>query len=544
MNKIKKITDRYKSIFNKFPLTFISIIVLTIFYAVVYEKNNISEDIIISVSLFTITFGFSTFFIECIPNKISKTYKIILYIVSLVISGICTFIYNYNGVNHIIYKDYLCRFIFFYLPTTFIYSIYSIYKSKNVDLNEYLVKTYTALFKNTLIYQILAVGLTLVSLIFIILLLDGESFTILGIINILLLGIYYIPNALYSLLALDDDIGTFIKVIIKYVLDIIVITAFIVIYSYMIKILFKMEVPSNQIFRITVSLFIIGLPIWTLASYFSDDGLLSKINSKLPYAFIPFIFLQIYSIGIRCINHGLTPMRYLCFALIILEVIYLILYHIDKNRLYKIFYVLIVLITLSSITPYINMFKLSEINQTYIIKSLLKKANSGIKLSNKELVKSKGAYYYLKNTSNGDKLIKNLLTDKDKKILKINSKNSTNNIKYLYAYNYNKELDIYGYNKLYEINKTIYRKDFDNKNINLTKLEFKVNNNTFILNINDLIKDYTKESSNNFKSYFKYNNTYILDNNKKIILDSINIKYDLDTNKIVYLSLSGYLLTK
>lgn len=61
---------------------------------------------------------------------------------------------------------------------------------------------------------------------------------------------------------------------------------------YIIKILVLRQMPKNQIFRILSSLFIIGMPIWSMAQYFKDENFWYNVSSKLAIAFIPFIILQ------------------------------------------------------------------------------------------------------------------------------------------------------------------------------------------------------------------------------------------------------------
>ena len=81
---------------------------------------------------------------------------------------------------------------------------------------------------------------------------------------------------------------------------------------YIIKIIVFKDMPSNQIFRILAALFILGCPIWTMVCNFKEDTIIDKINKLLPKLFIPFIILQIYSIGVRILENGITENRYLC----------------------------------------------------------------------------------------------------------------------------------------------------------------------------------------------------------------------------------------
>ena len=76
--------------------------------------------------------------------------------------------------------------------------------------------------------------------------------------------------------------GNFVEVI-KYVLGILVIIAFAIIYLYIAKIIILRDIPSNQIFRILATLFIIGFPIWTMSKSFENNDLMNFKNIIRPY---------------------------------------------------------------------------------------------------------------------------------------------------------------------------------------------------------------------------------------------------------------------
>ena len=52
-----------------------------------------------------------------------------------------------------------------------------------------------------------------------------------------------------------------------------------------------------------------------------NGSFIDKVNRAIPYLFTPFIFLQIYSMGIRIKEYGLTESRYIAVILIIFEII-------------------------------------------------------------------------------------------------------------------------------------------------------------------------------------------------------------------------------
>lgn len=550
--KIKKIFEQFKIIFQKFPLTFITTIVLTLFFSI--EADWTEETIIIYVSTFGFIFAFSSFFIESTFNSKPLKYRIVLYVVSTIISLVFTIATNHKegflGLSHEKYIEYVWRFLFSYILSIFVYSIYSLYKNKNLPINEYLVKTTIYMFKNTLIYGILTIGLSLIGIAFITLILEGEDHFLMNRIHILLFGLFYIPNMFFSFTIPEDEIGKFAKIVIKYVLGTLIISVFAVIYIYILKILIQWKIPSNEIFRITTGLFVLGCPIWILVSYFKDNDMFEKINNKLPYAFIPFIFLQIYSIGVRIFEYGITPTRYICVAFIIFEIIYLIIYHLDKENLRALFYSLIAIILVSGLFPFINMFKLSEISQLNNIKAAKYSVNNIGRLTDEQYLKAMGAYSYLSATEEGKALVDSVLSQEEKKLI-------LNEYKYNNDYYNTKTLrastkidgingiNLEGYKRLYEINEDLNQSSQKMTSKNFSTFQFDLSDYSYIRgNIEPLIEKYKQQSESDFEEFFKNNNEYIVSDESKIILKYFYIKYDKTTGELQRCMFSGYILDK
>ena len=207
--------------------------------------------------------------------------------------------------------------------------------------------------------------------------------------------------------------------------------------------------PSNQIYRITAVLFTIGLPIWTMSIYLNEDNLIDKINGKLPVLFIPFIFLQIYTISIRIINYGLTEARYLCVIFVVFEAIYITLYLTAREKIYKIIPISVILIVISLIVPVINMNDLSKISQVNNLKLIQKNED----LNDEEISKIIGAYEYLnkadisKNviTQNEINKIQEYINDRDNKYI------SKSEYKILNYKSNETDLNIEGYKRISNI---------------------------------------------------------------------------------------------
>ena len=213
--------------------------------------------------------------------------------------------------------------------------------------------------------MLLLTPIVLVMAIFVTLILNGDHYMMIFRAEFLVLGIIFGSGCLDAQIKEDRELPRFFIVIVKYLLMILLLAAFAIIYGYILKIVITRVVPSNEIFRILAGLFIIGLPIWTLAGTFSEDHFLVRIGVKLPFIFIPFLFLQGYAIRERIMAYGMTPFRYLCLALMLFEVIYIIVYALRRRETGIMLPVFAVLTVISLIVPGINMFSIANRSQNW-----------------------------------------------------------------------------------------------------------------------------------------------------------------------------------
>lgn len=548
--KIVGVLQTFKKSIGKFPLTIISAIVLTVIYTICLDNYSIETTTLTNISLFIVIFASSTFLIETVlENKIKK--KIIYYIIAAIWATVLTYAVNIEegllGMSNTIFLFKIERFIICYLIATIVLAIYYNYKSLNKTFEQYVTSTFVTIFKTSLIYGILAIGIAMITAVFVYLILDGESYILVARMEILLFGVYYIPTVLYSFYDQEEEIGKFAKIVIKYVLGTLVIVAFAIIYMYIIKIIFLRDIPSNLIFRILSALFIIGLPVWTMILSFKENTTLDKINRKLPLLFIPFIILQIYSIGTRILSNGITELRYLCLMLIIFEIVYIIIYLTKKEKVSRILLVFLALTVISTIAPYINMFTISNLSQYNNLKIYKQKTE----YSEEEKTKIYGAYNYLRHSSiEGKKYIENYLTKDDEELIK-KLKNSgtkkSDNGKNIYVDKNINYIEVGGYKKVYKIDSYSYNSSKENRTIDETFSNIEINtqesNYSIEANILPLINEYVNHE-NEMNNYSEENNELKLDENKKIILERLILEYDDTTKNVSYYNMSGYLLEK
>lgn len=548
--KIVGVLQTFKKSIGKFPLTIISAIVLTVIYTICLDNYSIETTTLTNISLFIVIFASSTFLIETVlETKIKK--KIIYYIIAAIWATVLTYAVNIEegllGMSNTIFLFKIERFIICYLIATIVLAIYYNYKSLNKTFEQYVTSTFVTIFKTSLIYGILAIGIAMITAVFVYLILDGESYILVARMEILLFGVYYIPTVLYSFYDQEEEIGKFAKIVIKYVLGTLVIVAFAIIYMYIIKIIFLRDIPSNLVFRILSALFIIGLPVWTMILSFKENTTLDKINRKLPLLFIPFIILQIYSIGTRILSNGITELRYLCLMLIIFEIVYIIIYLTKKEKVSRILLVFLALTVISTIAPYINMFTISNLSQYNNLKIYKQKTE----YSEEEKTKIYGAYNYLRHSSiEGKKYIENYLTKDDEELIK-KLKNSgtkkSDNGKNIYVDKDINYIEVEGYKKVYKIDSYSYNSSKENRTIDETFSNIEINtqesNYSIEANILPLINEYVNHE-NEMNNYSEENNELKLDENKKIILERLILEYDDTTKNVSYYNMSGYLLEK
>ena len=508
-NIINLLKEKTRDIRKIFPLTFVLVMILTVFLTLSFDGDVFDSETFENVSLFLILFISGTVFSESYFNKRYISYGIFM-ILSLIM---------------VILK--IEKVTISYLLIINILNVYRFYLNSKVSLSEYLIKVFTNTLKTSILYWVLSIGGILISSVFAYLI--SDEYEIIWRVLVLLTGCFYVPNLLLDFNNMNTEISKFIKILVKYVLETLVIMGFVIIYLYIFKIIITWDIPSNEIFRILSILFIIGLPIWTMNDYFSDKDFLNKINNVLPYTFIPFIILQVYAIFVRIINNGLTITRYLGIILVMLEIIYVTLYIFKRKKIDLMFIITCVYIIISFLIPGINMDDLSNRSQVSMIKKYISSDNN---IDKKKVISS---YEYLRNSNGGEEYLNKYLV---KEIPLIKEFMNNNNIYERFQY-INEELgnisyDISDYHNLKDIELyEYYDKRIDELNIYIEGI-----------NITNLIKEYLNiYSSGELDDYFRMYHEIVSDT-KKIIIKRITISYDSGNKILDFCKIEGFLLEK
>lgn len=542
--KLKSTFQIIKKVFEKNPVTIISILLFSAFTAIAMDTELITDEWWQNIILFTLYFVSGTFLVEAFFDK-NNSQKVISCVISAIIAIVFVVLHNHAlEMETILWKIAVC-----YVLTLWILSIYFRFKKMEKNFTEYFLKVSVNILKTSIIYGVLTIGITIVSSIFVYLIWEEIGYTLIARLQIILVGFYYIPKLIYCLTDVEGEVNVFFKGLIKYVLTALVMISFVIIYMYMIKILILRDMPKNQIFRILSALFIVGMPIWTMMQYFKDESLWYKISLKLPVAFIPFILLQIYTIGIRIADNGFTPLRYICVALVVFEIIYSLIYILKKEKIEILLLIFNAIVVVSLIVPGINMFKISDVSQAQNLKIFKNKSN----YTEEEKEKIYGAYRYLKYSEKGEEYINQILDEEDIEEIKtfhpskINKNNSE--FKYINASISYEKINVKEYSDLYFITSSSRS---NNKSLEETfkkiKLTYQDADVTIEIDALEEFKEYVNTYMDSGKEeldeYFDAHHEIEIDSDKKLIIKSFSLNYNPDSKIVRNYSMKGYLLEK
>lgn len=253
--------------------------------------------------------------------------------------------------------------------------IYFVVKEKDLSLKEYLLK----LFMNSLMVFIsclvVLAGIFVLFLIYDMLL--GEiPYYIINRIIVFLLSMISAMGILVSIENVDRSQSMFSKILVRYIMQIMVFIGFIIFYIYLIKIIVKLEMPSNQVFSVCTYLFSMGLLTSLMSLGINEESKYNTAIKFLPIAFIPALILQIISISLRIGQHGLTSTRYIGVMIIIFEIVYLVFYILDeimhnkKVKLEKVLLIASLLIFIACFVPKINIYELPLAYNWWVTKNV------------------------------------------------------------------------------------------------------------------------------------------------------------------------------
>ncbi|MCI8276849.1 MAG: DUF4153 domain-containing protein [Clostridia bacterium] len=551
MSKIKNlflnISEDIRKTYSKFPITIIAIYILTI--SVLIELNSIMPaDVAIQIYTIMALSIIGILFTETLTKD--NYVKAVGTCISFSIGVLFNSVLKNNG------NDFFNRLATAYVMILPLLSIYLMSKKQNIKFEEYVIKSFSNLCKNFLIYIILNIGISIVMSIFIALILDGNHFKIL--IKVLggILGFYYIPSIINSFSNMDTEVGKFIKGLITYVFTPLVSIMIGIIYIYIIKISISGELIKKSIFFILSLIFVSAFPVIVMLKNYEDNKMIKKVINIISYSYIPFIFLQIYSMNTRVGEYALTESRYIGYMLIIFEIFFIILLILKNSKyLNKSILVMAILIFVGTVSP-LNVKEVPYKSQSNRFKKIYGNTQKFDELSEKDKKECYQIYRYLERNDKEEYV--RISKEEKEKILSYDqySKRSNNNYNEIYCKNEIDGFDISEYKTIYKL-EDFYKYDGFNKEENIILKNYNQNINVSV-NLKEYIEKMIEYNENNAEKMGEYDNNYKDINNRfkenniletqdtsiSIYLTKFSFRYNTVTKEITYISLSGYLLKK
>lgn len=395
-NMLKSISEYFTRVSSRFPLTLVLIILTSLSAALFIDQSGEFADFMESKGLlFLFISAIGAFFGEslCGQKKALRWCTA----AAAALSGVglvCFYFYGSDPVKVIAGR---CTAVYGIALTAL--GTWFNFRRSGQPFSHWCIRLVYELACLAIICSITSTGLGLVTAVFAALILNGQHFMLIFRINFLVIGCLAGSGILDAQISPERERARFFSAIVKNLLGGLLIAAFVIVYGYILKIIITRVVPSNEIFRILAGLFIIGLPIWTLIGTFEENELPVRIGVKLPYLFIPFLFLQGYAIRERIAAYGLTPMRYLCLVLMVFEVLYILVYALRKRETGVMLPVIAIMAAVSLALPYVNMYSTAVRSQKAIFDRYITADFSD--LSPEEQNQLTGAYYYLADDPEG-----------------------------------------------------------------------------------------------------------------------------------------------
>ncbi|MBQ9610282.1 MAG: DUF4153 domain-containing protein [Lachnospiraceae bacterium] len=575
MGKIKdllaKQKNELKDIFVKYIVTIISMFVLCILLIIVDEAGRDIDDTLEQIITFMGIFICGTFFIETIIKK----NKVLMYFTDAFVSLVLTILgYNLHDWIGERASDNFYKFFVLYLMLILGISFYSIIRRSGLSFQKYATKVVINFVKWGLIFLVIDIGIAIILGIFDSLIFNIEYFDAFYHLQLILVGLIYFPYALICIMADEEEKTKFFKVLMKFIAMPILLIAMAIIYLYILKIIFTRNVPKNEVFYICAGVFSLGFVVNTMAyAYIDGDSTSSvgkplnvydKIIKYLKYGFIPMVLLEMYSIGVRIAQYGVTNTRYMAVVFIIAQIIYLAWEPINKfisgagrgknetadagygKGYEKFIFIAIIIYVIVVIVPIVNIEFVCYNSQ---------KARFEEAMDEGDYRAAKGAYreleynYYGKNYLD-KKYTKEEIEDLNAKYYESTDRDDSSYYygKYI-SYNYdNSNINISGYSRMCAFNASKNQKgDIYNIDIDITPEDFSYNgiNSIELKDISGVAQDaIANNEDKNIDNYSKLPYEYLYDSNIKIVITRIKFEYYEDGKTIEYLTLEGYILMK
>lgn len=555
MEKVKdffnRLTSNYKTYVKQYMATNIVIIIATLVFT--FANFNAWSKFLTSFAIIAVIAAINFFVVESyFKEKKSKMYSCVAgFVIAVVLERFAH--YNVFGAS-------ASRILTGYYIVAFLIGLFKVIKNSGLELSKYCTRVFKNLFGTGVIYGILVVGFALIMVISISLLTPGKNYELVLRAQIAIAGFFLIPATLLSITNTEGENSKFIETVISFVLLPLTAIATIIIYIYMIKILVLRQIPQNSIYRIVAGLFVVAFPVWVMTYEFKEKNRFVEVFSKImPIAFIPLIGLQIYSIGARIGENGITPVRYMGVMFIIFEIVAIVLSIVNKRKyLTNAVLVAAVLMAISTILPVVNLEQISNYNQASRLRKAWREGESFTSLSKEEKATASSAYRYLSRQENCEKYLPKYLDKEEltKKLIEHYSpygdegetydEKRTTYKRVNYQYPDDGVITVEGYNRIKKFK--VYEYDINGENLESVSLY-----DTFNINLKDYVIgliEANKNGDESAKEYIVSHRVHRVDDSRDIYITDVNLSYEVylegnyDSKEGVSIVIKGCFLIK
>ena len=556
---LKALATKLISVFQEYPVALISIVVAALIGAILVKTGS-NEDLTLNLErglLFLLTLAIQALtFEEFFPKKWVP--RLTGYGISTLLSALYVFILSveretFLGMDNEMVLNFVWRVFAVHGAIMVGLSIWHMFRRTEEDFEVYATKSFLALLQATVIYGLFALGLALLIWVFNELIFDTDEF--LSQVEIFLAGGIYVPMCLKAISGKNEAPGKFSRFCIQYVLQPLQLLAFAIIYVYILKIFVTTGFASTRIFSILGFLFVCGMPIWTMAHGIQQTGFFAKFTKFVPYSFLPFVILQIWSISLRIGEYGVTSDRYTCVILIVGELIYFVLYFLhhrgNKQALSWTLFAAMALTFIVLLCPGLS-------NDDVVIRSQMNRLTKFLSIEDP----SEGEIYALKTSYrsinwlgyNGKKALNERLTAEQKsraeKYLEYNYNDSGKWVS-LYASRDFTDVDVSAYRRIHYV-ASFYASSSKQEALDSRIIPLRLANNSGETNetiqadlssyLDWVMSTYTERYNNNFSledhAFVQINDQYAL------YLTHISIEYECGKKSIRHLEIRGYLMER
>ena len=559
-NTLDRLVSGLAEVFKDYPVTMVMILIAALFAAILVHVDYTDKmtNTYEKIMKFAFCMGAQGFVIEELFKK-KLIAKIGSFVFAVLFSLVFVYIDFYEedylfGIEFERISDIWLRIWVVYGVIIFSLAIYHIYRRLDEDFEEYCTRSFLTIAGSYIIYGLFAIGLAVILYIFNELIFDTDDFMECS--EVFLATGFISAMTIRSLTKAHEKPGKFCRVCVMYVLLPMLIIAFAIVYIYMIKIFVLNDVPSNSVFGILAGLFSVGLPIWTMGHDIGRDGNgFERAAFIVPYAFIPFILLQCWSLFLRIGQYGFTSQRYFGIVLIVFEILYFIIYIIGRINKKDIVFVLLFTLMLAApvcmISPRVCYDDVVINSQLGRIKQII---NSG-ELSDSDKKEISSAYYTIKNVSfRGKNALEKKLTEAEKTLIEeyrdSGYGSSHSRRVYLRDRQSISDIDISEYSRIYETGNIGWEYGVDKYNPYETSFETIAgsdqNSRYCTVDLTNLVKRALSQYDSDNEDSYELGSFRMLkvDNNTDLFIKEITMSFHEEEPDDVNVKMSGYLLER